>query len=185
LRELLEIRLTPERAFGVNFRIEASPEREVLGHEPMRRFDSLDGSHRPPRSPLWTGDGFGCEALLGSHDGATIFESTSRAGYATGRANEHRSPYAPTVSTPSERASEAAEVRIGYRLMGLAFQVTSEVVAGVAIGWFIDWMRGGGTTGLMIGGILGVAVAMFTLVRGGFKTMKELDAIDKRRKRGG
>ena len=89
------------------------------------------------------------------------------------------------VDTPSERAAEAAEVRIGYRLLGLGFQVTSEVGAGVGIGWLVDWFRGGGTTGVMIGGIAGVAVAMFTLIRGGMNTMKELDEIDKRRKRGG
>lgn len=89
------------------------------------------------------------------------------------------------MSTPLDRASEAAEVRIGYRLMGLAFQVTSEVGAGVGIGWLVDWFRGGGTTGLMIGGIIGVIVAMFTLIRQGLKAMKELDEIDKRRKRGG
>lgn len=89
------------------------------------------------------------------------------------------------MDTPSERAADAAEVRIGYRLLGLGFQVTAEVGAGVGIGWLIDWYRGTGTTGVMVGGIIGVIVAMFTLIRGGMRTMKELDEIDKRRKRGG
>ncbi len=75
-------------------------------------------------------------------------------------------------------------MRLGYRMMGVAFQVTSEVAAGAGIGWGIDWLRGGGSAGLIIGGAVGVLVGMYTLIRQGLKVSNELDAIDRRRRHG-
>jgi len=97
--------------------------------------------------------------------------------------SERRSSDA-TSESRARASSNAAEMRIGYRMMGVAFQVTSEVAAGVFIGWFIDWMRGGGTMGMIIGGSIGVAVAMFTLIRQGLRVTKELDEIDRRKRSG-
>ncbi|MBX3355695.1 MAG: AtpZ/AtpI family protein [Phycisphaeraceae bacterium] len=88
------------------------------------------------------------------------------------------------MTSKADRRANAAEMRLGYRLMGIAFQSTAEVAAGLGIGWLVDKLRGGGNTGMMIGGILGVVVAMGTLIRQGIKTMKELDEIEKRRRRG-
>lgn len=78
----------------------------------------------------------------------------------------------------------SAETRIGYRMMAVAFQVTGEVVAGVVIGAFIDWLRGGGTTATIIGGAVGVLVAITTLIRQGLRVSRELDELERRKKRG-
>lgn len=95
----------------------------------------------------------------------------------------------PTSATPRETQGAAAkrkddeqEVRIGMRLMGVGFQVSSEVAAGAGIGWLVDHFFKTGTRGVMIGGIAGVCVAMFTLVRQGLKITKELDAMDRRKR---
>jgi len=75
-------------------------------------------------------------------------------------------------------------MRIGYRMMGVAFQVTSEVAAGAGLGWLFDWYRGGGSIGVIVGGSIGVVVAMWTLIRQGMKVSRELDELEKARRRG-
>ncbi|MBM4112034.1 MAG: hypothetical protein FJ253_01470 [Phycisphaerae bacterium] len=35
-------------------------------------------------------------------------------------------------------------MRLGLRMMGVDFQVTSELAAGAGIRWLIDWLRGYG-----------------------------------------
>lgn len=74
-------------------------------------------------------------------------------------------------------------MRLGYRMMGVAFQVTSEVAAGAGLGWLVDWYRGGGSMGVIIGGSIGVLVAMWTLIRQGLRVSRELDELEKKRRR--
>lgn len=85
----------------------------------------------------------------------------------------------------SRESNDAAEMRLGYRMMGVAFQASSEVAAGAGIGWFIDWLRGGtNSLGLIIGGACGVILSMYTLIRQGLKVSNQLDAMEKRRRSG-
>lgn len=71
--------------------------------------------------------------------------------------------------------SERDEIRMGWRMVGLAWQTTSEVAAGLLLGWLADKWRGSGNLGMAIGGTLGIVVGLVTLIRGAMKMNAELD----------
>ncbi|MBU3684013.1 MAG: AtpZ/AtpI family protein [Phycisphaerales bacterium] len=75
-----------------------------------------------------------------------------------------------------DRAQQRAETSIGWRMAGLGMQTSSEVVAGALIGWAVDRWLGSSPTGLLIGGIAGIAVGLTTLIRGAMRANRELDA---------
>ena len=54
-------------------------------------------------------------------------------------------------------------------------QTSSEVVAGALIGWAIDKWLGSAPTGLLVGGIGGIAVGLTTLIRGAMRANRELE----------
>jgi len=64
-------------------------------------------------------------------------------------------------------AEEREEMRIGLRMMGLAWAMLSEVLAGTGIGWLVDHFWGTAPTGMTIGACIGIVVAMYSLIRGG------------------
>lgn len=68
-------------------------------------------------------------------------------------------------------------------LIGLGMQVTSEVAAGVLLGIGVDYLLGTRNRWVVVGAILGVVVAMWTMIR----TAMRLAARDAahRRKAGG
>lgn len=65
-------------------------------------------------------------------------------------------------------AREAEEVRIGYRMLGLGFQVVSEVGAGLLLGWIVKWATGW-TWAIAVGGLVGIVVGLSTMVRTAWK----------------
>ncbi len=79
----------------------------------------------------------------------------------------------PRASRP--KANVEGETRIGYRMAGIGFEVSSEVAAGALIGWGIDYWLGSQPNGLLTGSIIGIAVAMWTLIHRTLKLNRELD----------
>lgn len=75
----------------------------------------------------------------------------------------------------ADAAREAEEVRIGYRMLGLGFQVVSEVGAGLLLGWLIQWATGWKWS-IAVGGMIGIVVGLTTLVRSAWKMNASLDA---------
>lgn len=74
------------------------------------------------------------------------------------------------------RAKERREQGIGWRMAGLGFQTSSEVAAGALLGLAFDWWRGSGSTGIIVGGVIGIVVGMTSLLRGAMRMNKEFDA---------
>ncbi len=83
---------------------------------------------------------------------------------------------------PTERERE--EVRMGYRMMGVGFEVVSQVGAGLLLGWLWDRWQGG-QWGVVVGGSAGVLVGVLSLVKSAWKINAELDKAAARRKKGG
>ncbi len=79
----------------------------------------------------------------------------------------------PRASRPS--ADVEGETRIGFRMAGIGFEVASEVAAGALIGWGIGHLVGSPDKGVLIGGLIGIAVAMWTLIHRTMKLNRELD----------
>ena len=70
------------------------------------------------------------------------------------------------------------ELRLGWRMAGLAFTMASEAGAGALIGWLVDHFAGTGPTGLLVGSIAGIAVGMLSFIRGAFALNKVLASQD-------
>ena len=70
---------------------------------------------------------------------------------------------------------DTTEFRVGMQMAGLGFQVATEVAAGALLGWLFDRWRGTGSTGMLTGALIGIAVALFSLVRGARKVHRALD----------
>lgn len=58
---------------------------------------------------------------------------------------------------------------------GLGMEVVAQVAAGALVGWVIDWWRGTGSTGLLVGSLVGIAVGLWSLIRGALKLNRELE----------
>ena len=78
----------------------------------------------------------------------------------------------------SKPSMEAEEIRLGWRMAGLAFTMASEVAAGALIGWLIDWLAGTDRW-LLIGAIVGIAVGMWSFIRGGMELNRLLNQQEK------
>jgi F0F1-type ATP synthase assembly protein I len=71
---------------------------------------------------------------------------------------------------PSGKAQSAEQLRILWRIAGMAFMVSAEVGAGALIGWVVDRWRGAdGQVGLLVGGIAGIIVGIYGFVRAAFR----------------
>lgn len=69
---------------------------------------------------------------------------------------------------------ESEEVRVGFRMLGLGFEVMSEVGAGLLAGWLVGrWT--GWTWALPVGGIAGIVVGVTTMVREAWRLNAQLD----------
>lgn len=73
------------------------------------------------------------------------------------------------------RKDVEAEVRVGWRMAGLAFEVSSMVLGGAALGWLCDRWFESAPTGVLVGSLLGIVVGLWDLIRGGLKLNRELD----------
>ena len=67
------------------------------------------------------------------------------------------------------------EVRVGWRMGGLGMEVAAQVAAGAVLGWLYDKWRGSAPTGLLVGGIAGIVVGLFSMIRGAMKLNQELE----------
>ncbi|MHC4989957.1 MAG: AtpZ/AtpI family protein [Planctomycetota bacterium] len=76
----------------------------------------------------------------------------------------------------------AQEIRIGWQMAGLGFQVASEVLAGAALGWLFDLWRGTEPTGMLVGSLIGISVGLFTLISKSLQLNRQLDEIARRRR---
>ena len=79
------------------------------------------------------------------------------------------------TSGRSKQDQSDQEMRIGWRMGGLGMEVASEVVAGIFLGWAFDKWRGTAPKGLLTGAIIGIVVALWTLIHGSLKLNKLLD----------
>jgi F0F1-type ATP synthase assembly protein I len=80
------------------------------------------------------------------------------------------------------READSIERRVGFQMLGLGWQMSTEVIAGAALGWGVDHFFGTGPKGVMIGALVGVVVAIYSLVRGGLRLYKSVDRADAMRK---
>jgi F0F1-type ATP synthase assembly protein I len=82
----------------------------------------------------------------------------------------------------SRRGETEGEIRVGWRMGGLGMQVASEAGAGALLGWLFDRWRGTAPTGLLVGAVIGIVVALWSLIRGGLKLNRDLDREAARRR---
>ena len=64
---------------------------------------------------------------------------------------------------------------MGWRMAGLGMEVSFQVAAGALLGWGFDQWQGTTPKGIMTGSIIGIVVAMWSLVRGSLKMNRMLD----------
>jgi F0F1-type ATP synthase assembly protein I len=76
---------------------------------------------------------------------------------------------------PDAAARQRRETSIGWRMAGLGVQTGSEALAGALLGWVVDYYAGTNGMGLLVGGIVGIVVGLFSLVRGSMKLNREFD----------
>jgi len=69
------------------------------------------------------------------------------------------------------------DVRVGWRMAGLAWRFTTEVIAGAVLGWLVGSWLGDANLGALIGTGIGLAVAMYSLMRGALKLNASLDRL--------
>ena len=67
------------------------------------------------------------------------------------------------------------EIRVGWRMAGLGMEVSAQVAAGALLGWGFDQWRGTGPKGILTGSVIGIVVAMWSLIRGAIKMNRMLD----------
>lgn len=72
-------------------------------------------------------------------------------------------------------ARQERETRLGWRMAGVGLQTSSEVLAGVALGWVVDHYAKTAPWGLLIGGCAGILVAMTSLIRSAWRMNNELE----------
>jgi F0F1-type ATP synthase assembly protein I len=87
-------------------------------------------------------------------------------------------------TSPASRRPESTddETRLGWRMAGLAFVMSSEAAAGAGIGWLIDHFAGTGTRWLLIGAIVGIAVGMLSFIKGALALNRLLTQQERERK---
>ena len=75
----------------------------------------------------------------------------------------------------SRQAESDAEIRVGWKMGGLGMEVAAQVAAGAVLGWLYDRWRGAGTTGILVGSLIGIAVGLGSMIRGALKLNRELE----------
>ncbi|MSR28399.1 MAG: hypothetical protein EXS03_02340 [Phycisphaerales bacterium] len=72
---------------------------------------------------------------------------------------------------------EREEVRVGWRMMGLAWGFVTQMLAGALLGLGVGVWLGDETMGALFGTGTGLVVATYFLLRGGLRLNRELDRI--------
>ena len=67
------------------------------------------------------------------------------------------------------------EIRVGWRMAGLGMEVSFQVAAGALLGWGFDQWRGTSPYGILTGSLIGIVVAMWSLITGALKLNRMLD----------
>lgn len=80
------------------------------------------------------------------------------------------------VHSGINKARLQRDERVGWRMFGAGLTVASEVMAGAVLGWGVDWLMGNPPKwGVLVGAVLGIVVAMYTLIRTAYKLNTEMD----------
>ncbi len=90
---------------------------------------------------------------------------------------------AQAAEREARREADSIERRVGFQMLGLGWQMTAEVLAGAFLGWGVDHFFGTGPKGVLIGSLVGIAVAVYSLVRGGLRLYKSVDRADAMRRK--
>lgn len=87
------------------------------------------------------------------------------------------------MTRQDEETTLEKEVRIGWRMAGLGMEVASQVMAGALLGWLFDLWRGTAPNGLVWGGVIGIVVGLYSMIRGALRMNHQLDEARRRRHR--
>ena len=115
-------------------------------------------------------------------------DSTTDSG---GEANRDRlAPFSPKrlipLSPAARRNRDLKETRIGWKMAALGWEFSSQVVAGVALGWGVDYFFPNlGHWGIIGGAGAGVLVGITTFLRSALKLNSELEGPGKKPQKGG
>ena len=115
-------------------------------------------------------------------------DSTTDSG---GEANRDRlAPFSPKrlipLSPAARRNRDLKETRIGWKMAALGWEFSSQVVAGVALGWGVDYFFPNlGHWGIIGGAGAGVLVGITTFLRSALKLNSELEGSVKKPQNGG
>jgi len=115
-------------------------------------------------------------------------DSTTDSG---GEANRDRlAPFSPKrlipLSPAARRNRDLKETRIGWKMAALGWEFSSQVVAGVALGWGADYFFPNlGHWGIIGGAGAGVLVGITTFLRSALKLNSELEGPGKKPQNGG
>ncbi|MEI6273091.1 MAG: AtpZ/AtpI family protein [Phycisphaerae bacterium] len=115
-------------------------------------------------------------------------DSTTDSG---GAANRDRlAPFSPKrlipLSPAARRNRDLKETRIGWKMAALGWEFSSQVVAGVALGWGADYLFPNlGHWGIICGAGAGVLVGITTFLRSALKLNSELEGPGKKPQNGG
>ena len=115
-------------------------------------------------------------------------DSTTDSG---GEANRDRlAPFSPKrlipLSPAARRNRDLKETRIGWKMAALGWEFSSQVVAGVALGWGVDYFFPNlGHWGIIGGAGAGVLVGITTFLRSALKLNSELEGPSKKPQNGG
>ncbi len=90
------------------------------------------------------------------------------------------------LSPAARRNRDLKETRIGWKMAALGWEFSSQVVAGVALGWGVDYFFPNlGHWGIIGGAGAGVLVGITTFLRSALKLNSELEGPGKKPQNGG
>ena len=115
-------------------------------------------------------------------------DSTTDSGGETNR--DRLAPFSPKrlipLSPAARRNRDLKETRIGWKMAALGWEFSSQVVAGVALGWGVDYFFPNlGHWGIIGGAGAGVLVGITTFLRSALKLNSELEGPGKKPQNGG
>ena len=80
----------------------------------------------------------------------------------------------PRPTTPARQHSASDQLRLMWRVAGMATLMSSEVAAGAGIGWLVDRWQGTAPRWMTIGGLVGLAIGMTGFVRSAFRLNRSM-----------
>lgn len=89
------------------------------------------------------------------------------------------SPRPPKSAADARRVESKRVDRIGWRLAGVSWEFSSQVLAGVLIGWGIDWYFGVKPWGIVGGAAAGLAVGSLQFIRNAARLNREMGPVSR------